>query len=272
MSVRHKRQPAAAARKPKVAGLYRASPGASTSSKAISATTVKAAKTAVVDAQHNTPNSGSQGRLHHLQHRITAIFRQAAHKLKPERKSQTVPRAEAAQEPESARKVLRSRVLLLVIMLLLTGVFVGLGLWFQAQAQRLTGAPSAVNQALVDTSATADAVTKIRQALETVSSYKYSDLDADQKAGQAVVAGNFATEYDALFKQIRAQAPAQKAVVTTQVALIGANNLQGDQAVLFALMTQTTAKTNVNQSYGLAVTVHAERIGGQWKITELTPR
>ena len=77
-----------------------------------------------------------------------------------------------------------------------------------------------------------------------------------------------------LFDQVKAQAPAQKAVVTGQVAKIGVRVLQGDDAILLAFLTQTTtrADTNKSDSVGLVYTVTAHRQDGKWLISDLTPR
>ena len=161
-----------------------------------------------------------------------------------------------------------------IVLLLVAAVLTAAGFFFRGEAGMVLDGGAAANKALTDTGGTTDVVTQVTKDLETVSSYKYTDLDGAQKAGQAATTGKFTAQYNSLFTQVRAQAPAQKAVVTGQVAKIGVRVLEGDNAILLAFMTQTTtrADTNTPNSVGLVYTVTAQRVGGKWLISDLTPR
>jgi Mce-associated membrane protein len=161
-----------------------------------------------------------------------------------------------------------------IVMVLLAAVLTAAGFVFKGQADQVLDTGSAANSALTDTGATTDVITQVTRDMEAVSSYKYTDLAGAQKAGQAVSTGDFLNDYNKLFEQVKAQAPAQKAVVTGQVAKIGVSQLQGDNAELLVFLTQTTtrADTNKSSSVGLVYTVDATRSGGKWLIRKLTPR
>jgi Mce-associated membrane protein len=161
-----------------------------------------------------------------------------------------------------------------IVMVLIAAVLTAAGFAFKGAADKVLDGGSAANKALTDTGATTDVVTQVTRDMETVSSYKYTDLAGAQKAGQAASTGDFLTDYNKLFEQVKAQAPAQKAVVTGQVAKIGVSQLQGDNAELLVFLTQTTtrADTNKSSSVGLVYTVDATRSGGKWLIRKLTPR
>jgi Mce-associated membrane protein len=161
-----------------------------------------------------------------------------------------------------------------IVMVLVAAVLTAAGFAFKGAADKVLDGGSAANKALTDTGATTDVVTQVTRDMETVSSYKYTDLAGAQKAGQAASTGDFLTDYNKLFEQVKAQAPAQKAVVTGQVAKIGVSQLQGDNAELLVFLTQTTtrADTNKSSSVGLVYTVDATRSGGKWLIRKLTPR
>jgi Mce-associated membrane protein len=161
-----------------------------------------------------------------------------------------------------------------IVMVLVAAVLTAAGFVFKGQADQVLDTGSAANTALTDTGATTDVITQVTRDMEAVSSYKYTDLAGAQKAGQAVSTGDFLTDYNKLFEQVKAQAPAQKAVVTGQVAKIGVSQLQGDNAELVVFLTQTTtrADTNKSSSVGLVYTVDATRSGGKWLIRKLTPR
>ncbi|GAA3433427.1 hypothetical protein [Kutzneria kofuensis] len=199
------------------------------------------------------------------------------------------PDAEAEPAPAGERRPLGERlapagraltrlrprtVLGPIVMVLVAAVLTAAGFWFRGEAGRVLDGGSAANKALADTGATTDVITQVTRDMETVSSYKYTDLAGAQKAGQAVSTGKFLGDYNKLFEQVKSQAPAQKAVVTGQVAKIGVRQLQGDDAILLAFLTQTTTRADTNQSnsVGLVYTVTAHRSGGKWLISDLTPR
>ena len=172
-------------------------------------------------------------------------------------------------------KALRPRNLLgPIVMVLIAAVLTAAGFLFRGQAGLVLDGGSAANKALSDTGATTDVITQVTRDMETVSSYKYTDLAAAQKAGQAVSTGKFLGDYNKLFEQVMAQAPAQKAVVSGQVAKLGVRVLQGDDAILLAFLTQTTTRADTKQtnSVGLVYTVTAHRQDGKWLISDLTPR
>jgi Mce-associated membrane protein len=161
-----------------------------------------------------------------------------------------------------------------IVMVLVAAVLTAAGFWFRGEAGLVLDGGSAANKALADTGATTDVVTQVTRDMETVASYKYTDLAGAQKAGQAVSTGQFLDDYNKLFEQVKAQAPAQKAVVSGKVIKIGVRLLQGDNAELLAFLTQTTTRADTNQSkpVGLVYTVDAHRSGGKWLISKLTPR
>ncbi|AHI01596.1 hypothetical protein GCM10010174_08020 [Kutzneria viridogrisea] len=177
---------------------------------------------------------------------------------------------QAAEPAAKAMPNLVLPVVLAVVFLLLVGV----GTWFLVQTRQLTEDGPGANHALVDTGATSEVTAQVSRAMETVSSYKYTDLDAAQKAGQAVTTGKFQGEFNQLFTQVKAQAPAQKAVVTGQVAKSAVRMLAGDNAILLVFLNQTTTRADNNQTttIGLVYTVNAQRLDGKWKISDLTPR
>ena len=193
----------------------------------------------------------------------------------PEPAKQRRPLGERLAPAGRALARLRPRTVLgPIVMILVAAVLTAAGFLFRGQAGLVLDGGSAANTALTDTGATTDVITQVTRDMETVSSYKYTDLAGAQKAGQAVSTGGFLDDYNKLFEQVKAQAPAQKAVVTGQVAKIGVRQLQGDNAELLVFVTQTTtrADNNASNSVGLVYTVDATRSGGKWLISKLTPR
>jgi Mce-associated membrane protein len=204
-------------------------------------------------------------------------------KVFPDHEPEAEPAPVKARKPAGERLAgvgrtldrLRPRTILgPIVMILVAAVLTAAGFWFSGAASQVLDGGAASNTALADTGATTDVITQVTRDMETVSSYKYTDLAGAQKAGQAVSTGGFLTDYNKLFEQVKAQAPAQKAVVTGQVAKIGVRQLQGDNAELLVFVTQTTTRADTNQSnsVGLVYTVDATRSGGKWLISKLTPR
>jgi len=176
--------------------------------------------------------------------------------------------------PGWGRRMADSGLIVPAVLVLVALVVAGAGLVFRGQAELLAGGAAATNRALSDVGATTDVTTQVTHAMESVSSYKYTDLDAAQKAGQAVSTGKFLDDYNKLFTQVRDQAPKQKAVVAGQVVKIAVRALQDDNAILLAFLTQTTTRADNGQSnsIGLVYTVNARLVDGKWKIQDLTPR
>jgi Mce-associated membrane protein len=207
-------------------------------------------------------------------------FEQAPAAVEPEPEPEVTPEPEAVEpepvvkSPGLVRTLSEKGLLVPLVLVLVALVIAGLGFWFRGEAQLIEDSGSGANHALSDTGGTTEVTTQITRAMETVSSYKYTDLDAAQKAGQAVSTGKFLGEYNQLFTQVKTQAPAQKAVVTGQVAKISVRVLQGDSAILLAFLNQTTTRADNNQpnSIGLVYTVTAQRVDGKWKISDLQPR
>lgn len=151
-------------------------------------------------------------------------------------------------------------------------VFLGLASWFGVEAYQLRSDSSASNVALVDPEATSSVVGQITSAVQTVFSYNYTDTARTEQAAQSVLAGKAIDQYNQLYAEVKKQAPQQKLVLTTTVQSAGVKALTQDRAELLVFVDQRAVRTdNAQNSAGPAqLLVNAERIGGAWKITNMT--
>lgn len=153
----------------------------------------------------------------------------------------------------------------------------GLALTFGVLDSELRSTPSASNTALVDVGTTAEAAGQLADALETVYSYDFARLDANERAARAVITPAFAVEFDRLFGQVRELAPEQQAVVTATVTVAAVRSVEGDRVVLVAFMdqlaTRAVADGRATQLAAAArLTVTGERVNGQWRIAGVESR
>ncbi|RZQ64923.1 hypothetical protein EWH70_07505 [Amycolatopsis suaedae] len=163
-----------------------------------------------------------------------------------------------------------SRVLPLVVVAL---VLTGLGTWFTIEARQLTGSSSAANTALVDVNATAEVDAAVTSALNRIFSYSHADTAATERAAASVLRGKALDDYRVLFERVRADAPAQKLVLTSRVVSTAVQRIDGDGATVLAFLTQSATRAGVPAGTAAAqLSVTAQRVDGTWLITGLTPR
>jgi Mce-associated membrane protein len=129
------------------------------------------------------------------------------------------------------------------------------------------------NQAFVDSADTAEVVGQITNAMITVYSYDYTSLPANEAAAKQVVTGRFAGEFERVFGPVKQLAPQEQAVLKSTVPAAAVSLLQGDRARLLMMVDQAGTRGPDKQPTGATarLVVDAVKIGGQWKISEVTP-
>jgi Mce-associated membrane protein len=164
----------------------------------------------------------------------------------------------------------RLAVLLGVVALLL----VAAGTVALVAAGNLRSSDAARNSALVDTGRTAEVSAAISSALNQIFSYSYDKTEVTEQAAKSVLRGDALTTYDKLFAEVRAQAPAQKLVLTTRVVYSAVQSLDGDRAQLFVFLDQSATRVDTNTTSAAAaqLSITAKREGGHWVITAMAPR
>lgn len=149
-------------------------------------------------------------------------------------------------------------------------VFGGLACWFAVETQHVRGG-AAANAAYADTTTTSEVLGQVNDALVKVFSYAYDNPGPTDEAAAQVLGGAAKAQYQQLFAQVRAQAPAQKLVVRSQAVVSGVKMLDGDHATVLAFLDQSATRgdAGTDGTSAAQLTVTAERQGGRWIVTDL---
>ncbi|MGW2482810.1 hypothetical protein ACWCWQ_23625 [Streptomyces sp. NPDC001571] len=184
----------------------------------------------------------------------------------------TAPRDESAEPADGATAApaprLR-RVLSLgcVVVLLLAGA----GLLFQAR--QLTTTPATANRALTDASETTQVIGDVSNTLGKVFSYAAQDTSATEQASKELLSGRAASQYAALFGQLRQRAAEQKLSLTTHVVRAGVTRLTHDRAELLVFLDQRAQRDSSAPTTAAAqLSVTAQLDAGYWQITDIRAR
>ncbi|MER0449355.1 hypothetical protein ABR738_33195 [Streptomyces sp. Edi4] len=178
-------------------------------------------------------------------------------------------------EPDGARpaddvpsgRPRRVLVLACVLILLLSGG----GLLFAAR--QLTDAPAANNRALTDAGATTQVIGDVSDTLGKVFSYVPQDTGVTEDAARDLLGGRAASQYAALFGELRQRVAEQKLSLTTHVVRAAVVRLTRDQAELLVFLDQR-AQRDGKPATAAAAQLHvtAQLIGGHWQITDMQAR
>jgi len=152
-------------------------------------------------------------------------------------------------------------------------LFIAVGATGLVAAHQLRHRPELTNTALIDPVGTAQVQSAVSQALTKVLSYDYANPAPTQQAAQQLLAGAARGQYDTLFSTLEKKAPGQKLVLTAEVQSAGVKTLTRDTATLLVFLDQASQRVTDKQASVSAaeLQVDAERIGGVWKVTGITP-
>ncbi len=165
-----------------------------------------------------------------------------------------------------AASAARNGLVLPIALVVLAGLLVGLGVWFQDQAGDVR-----YDQALVDSAGTTEVAGQTREAVEKAFSYNFADVSATEKAANELLVGKAKCQYNAIFGPVRTLAPEQKLVVTVKAVSSGVTSLDGDRATVLLFLDQVTTRTTDNQSGGgiAMMRVGAQKVDGRWKVDNM---
>jgi Mce-associated membrane protein len=153
----------------------------------------------------------------------------------------------------------------LVVVALLLG---GLAFWF---AQQLSDARvGSGNDALSDVNATKDVVGVAQQAVTSVLSYKFDDMQNSTTRAKEYLDGEAVGQYDASMKALEKEIQDQKLQVVVNPVSVGVVRMAGDDARVLVFADQIGARADKQPSGGptqFAMDMH--RAGGKWKIVKL---
>ncbi len=189
------------------------------------------------------------------------------------------PDTEARADPDAHGEAVRllgrhGNLAALVALVAVVLIAMTLAVWFRGEADALRSRADTNNTALLNAQSTSQVNSQISTALETVYSYDFSTLDADQAAASEVVTGQFTEDYRALFAEVRELAPPQQAVVSAVVVNSAVKVLDGDRAELVVFLNQRGTKGATDEEIAAPgrLTVTAQQVDGQWKIAAVNNR
>lgn len=162
----------------------------------------------------------------------------------------------------------RQRWAVLVAALLVCGAVV---LFVQAEQERSTDHVG--NHALVDDAATTEVQGDVAAGLVRVFSFDYGNPAPTQQAADEVLSGQARKDYDQLFRTLKEKAPGQQLTLTAQVQVAAVQKLEGDHATLLVFLDQASQRAKDKESSVSAaqLSIDAEKIDGQWRVTALRP-
>ncbi|WP_406341532.1 hypothetical protein [Streptomyces sp. NBC_00648] len=175
--------------------------------------------------------------------------------------------ARAADAPTARRRPRRFLLPLLVAALVAAS---GVLLLLTGQAKH---SPAAANHALTDRAATDEVLGEVGAAVSRVFSYGPRTLTRTRADAHALLRGQAAKEYDALFGQVQQRVRGQELTLTTRVDRAGVTRLTGTRAELLLFLDQTSVRRGGKETTVAAqLSVSAGRDGGHWRITAIKAR
>ncbi|UWE08802.1 hypothetical protein [Actinacidiphila bryophytorum] len=161
-------------------------------------------------------------------------------------------------------------VTVLAVLAVLLGGFAAVA---ASRTSALHGAVATHNTALTDTARTSEVKGQIAEAVNAVFSYDYADTARTDTAAKRLLTGKAVQQYASMLAEVRAQAPAQKLVLTTTVTDTGVETIDGDRAHVLVFADQrntSTAEAGAGSTYAAAMfAVDAVRQDGTWKIASI---
>ncbi|MFF5990101.1 hypothetical protein [Prauserella flavalba] len=149
----------------------------------------------------------------------------------------------------------------------------GLGAWFTVAANGVRSGEAASNVAVVDAEATAEVTAAVTNAVNRIFTYTHEDTAATEEAAREVLRGNARGSYDALFAQVRREAPGQRLSVTTRVVDSAVRALTAGSAQVLVFLDQSATRADAEPGAAAAqLLVTVRREGERWVVTELEPR
>ncbi|WP_337822693.1 hypothetical protein [Amycolatopsis sp. A1MSW2902] len=156
----------------------------------------------------------------------------------------------------------------------MTVLLTAVGVWCTAEARSTSASAAASNRALTDQPATAAVTSAISLTLNKIFSYTYDKTDVTENAAATLLRGHARDSYGKLFAQVRTMAPSQCLTLTSRVSAASVQQLTNDHAQLLVFLDQSATRGNsaTPETAAAQLAVTAERIDGNWFVTDLAPR
>ncbi|MGW7534260.1 hypothetical protein [Amycolatopsis sp. NPDC054798] len=156
----------------------------------------------------------------------------------------------------------------------MTVLLTATGIWCTVEARSTTASATASNHALTDQPATAAVTSAISLSLNKIFSYTYDKTDVTESAAATLLRGQARDSYEKLFAQVRTMAPSQRLTLTSRVSATSVQQLTDDHAQLLVFLDQSATRGNSTtpETAAAQLSVTAQKIDGNWYVTDLVPR
>ena len=167
-------------------------------------------------------------------------------------------RAEARQKARESRRPVPAWLLAVLGVLVLAMV---------CAAAYLATQPS--DEAIAES--TSEAQSAAERAVVTILSYDYREMDQDQEAAGDLMTTAYRKKYDALFEQLKANAPELKVVVSCEVVASGVVRSGEDRVQVLVFVNRPTERADLTapRTYRDQVRLTMERSGDDWLVDDM---
>jgi len=109
----------------------------------------------------------------------------------------------------------------------------------------------------------------VTKAIEAAYSYDSTQLDASENRALGFLTGSYVDELKRNFDQVRQLGPQLKVSLQSTVSAIGVESLSNDNAKLLVMLNQVGHRGDNTQPLTayIRLSVSAEKVGGQWKVS-----
>ena len=177
--------------------------------------------------------------------------------------------AEADTEDTTDRKrgigaLLSGMNLGILLAVLAVGLAV-LAFWFRSEAGEAESGGS--NVALTDNANTAEVSGQVRDAVNTIFSYSYTDIAKTTNAAKNLLIGDAVGQYDQVMQKFTKDIEAQRIQVTVTTVKTGVVSLSEDHARVLVFADQIAVRAQQQPTGGpTQFVVEVQRQDGRWKI------
>ncbi|WP_409182560.1 hypothetical protein F9C11_40215 [Amycolatopsis sp. VS8301801F10] len=156
----------------------------------------------------------------------------------------------------------------------MTVVLTAVGVWCTVEARSTTASSASSNHALTDQPGTAAVTSAVSLTLNKIFSYTYDKTGVTENAAATLLRGRARDSYAKLFAQVRTMAPNQQLSLTSRVSATSVQQLTEDHAQLLVFLDQSAVRGNsaTPETAAAQLAVTAERMDGNWFVTDLVPR
>jgi Mce-associated membrane protein len=142
------------------------------------------------------------------------------------------------------------------------------------QATRAAELRPSANLAYLDQAATEQVRAEVGKAVEAVYSYDTANLDDTENRALSFITGSYGDQFRQNFSAVRALGPQSNISLSSKVVDTGVEMLTDRRATLLMMVNQVGRRGDspAPLTAQIRLTVTAEKVGGQWKVSDVDQR